>query len=561
MIAKKVLGVFEDIIDHLDEIAPSDTMNPSPSDYKTGVEDKPDYVFLTEGALPPDPSKAAIIGLIDEAIPFAHSRLRVGAEHSRIGSIWLQDVPPDMAHPVGSDLPFGRELRGGQISQLLGALGSPDLLTEDALYRKVGAIDFRRSTTQRLAFDVTHGSAISGIAAGFDPTAEADLAQSLPVMAVCLPSNIARDTLGTVSPLYIMFAILFIIHRARRLCRYIERKTRQPKNSVKLPVVINLSFGLTAGPKDGSSLIEKFQDAITNAHEDDIGPITFVLPMGNHRQARLHAVVEPNASTPLEWEVKPDDQTSSFLEIWGPRRDSKTPPSTPLQIECSPPGATKPITTTLSGHADYQVLMREGREVARAYLQYQRHNGGGREVITLAIPPTRPERVGLPYGQPGRWQIRIISDDAGPYDIYVQRDETLRGFGVQRGRQSRLIDDLDPIYGPDGRVVEYDPVGKTNGILRAGTINAFATGYHQMRVGGCYASDGKVVAYSSLDFEGSARPMEGDAIAPAETSRNIPGVLCMGTASGSRNYMSGTSLSAPQITRDMALNYCRSATT
>jgi hypothetical protein len=553
MIARQVMGAFADVLDRLNEASPSDTINLAPVPYDEASEDDPTFTYLSDAALPSDPSAAAIIGIIDDVMPFAHERLRVGTTASRVASIWLQDVPPDLTTPVGGDLPFGRELRGGHISALLAELGSASLRTEEALYRRTSSIDFRRPLPQRLAMAATHGSAVSGQAAGV-PSTETDLGRSLPLIAVCLPTSVSRDTLGTTSPFYITLGILHIIHRARRLCRTIERRKGLASGSVRLPVVINISYGLTAGPKDGSSLLERFMDAISAAAEQDLGPVRFVLPMGNHRQSRLHATVDANAATPLDWEVKPNDQTPSFVEIWGPRRRSTTRPIAPVQIECTPPGA-QPVTTTFAAPGTYQILTEGGKEVARAYYQQSTTAGYTREAVTLVIPPTQPEQLGQPYGQPGRWKLRILSARAGAFEVYVQRDDTLKGFGIRRGRQSHLVDDGDPAFGPDGRIVETDPRGKTRGVLRRGSVNAFATGDHPIAVGGSYAHGGGVTPYSGLDFGRGGSRQKGDMLAPSDQSPNQQGLSCLGTWSGSRTQVSGTSLSAPQVARELALAF------
>ncbi len=578
MIAQQTLSVFDDLLAHLPGMAPSDTLNTDPQPYDEALEDDPAFAFLTDEALPEDPSKAAIVGVIDDAIPFAHQQFRLGRA-SRIASVWFQDVPPDPAGLLGADLPLGREYRGAQITDWLDQLADGTLVDEDALYRAAGVIDFRRQSPQRLAFGDGHGAAVSGLAAGFGQK-DAAIARKLPIIGVCLPPYVVRDTLGTAAPFYILLATLHIIHRARRLCRYIERRQGRPKGSVRLPVIINLSFGLTAGAKDGSSDLERYLDAVSRQTASDLGPVRFVVAIGNHRLTRTQAHVAANASEFLQWQIRPDDMTPSFMEIWGPRYPDRTPPATPMQIECTLPGRAEPLRTEFKEYGTYQKLMvkpakvegqkaegeeDEGEEVARAYLQRRAFKGEIREFVTLVVPATRPENLykfaGVPgYGAPGRWGVKVLSESGGDFDVFLQRDDSVPGFGLQRGRQSQLIDEADPVFSDDGRVILYDPSDKTHGVFRAGTINAFACGEHPIRVGGIFADTGAMVPYSSLGPDPGLANFEGDVLAPAAKNPNWRAVAVIGTKSGARKSMSGTSMAAPAVTRRLALAFANGET-
>jgi hypothetical protein len=550
MIATRTLGVFEDLLGRLDDLAPSDSLNPAPQGYDQAIEDDRALAFLTDDALPLDPTRAAIIAVIDDAVPFAHERLRLGAA-SRVASVWFQDAPPDPSVPVGADLPLGRELRGAQISRLAAGLDDGTFVDEDALYRAAGLVDFRRDSPQRLAFAVGHGAAVAGLAAGFGSD-EAVTARNLPIIAACLPPYVVRDTLGTVAPFYVTLAILYVVHRARRLCRFIERRRGLREGTVRLPVVVNLSFGLTAGPKDGSSDLERLMDAVSAMEANDLGPVRFVIAMGNHRLGRTRARLAANAVEPLQWLIRPEDSTPSFLELWGPARGGAEKPATPVQIECCLPGQTLWLRTSFTTHGTYQRLMQDGREVARAYLQHRAFEGHGREVVTLVVPPTLPERLGTVYGTPGRWSVRVLSPEGGDFDAFVQRDDEVSGYGIQRGRQSRLLDDADPVFDATGRRVLRDGNGRTRGVLRGGTINTFATGREPLRVGGAFAASGATVPYSGLAMDAGSPDAEGDVTAPSALSEVRQAVPVMGGRSGARGEMSGTSMAAPLVTRELA---------
>ena len=516
--------------------------------YDEDAEKEPAHAYLEKAATPDGPS--AIIGVIDDGIPFAHELFRLDGTLSRVASVWLQDAAPADTHRVGRDLPIGRELRGAEISRLLSDCQRGGVTDEDAVYRAAGAMNYARGPQQRLGLSGTHGAAVAAEAAGFGP-AEAGVARNLPLIGVNLPAATVRDTLGMQSALWVGLGALFILHRARRLCHHIARIQGKKCEEVRLPVIINLSYGLTAGPKDGSSMIERVMEEMMSLQFRDVGPVRFILPMGNHRLSRLNATVTPGEEQMLGWEVQPDDRTPSFVEFWGPHRAGAAPPPVPMQIAVRPQGQPAPLVSRFAAHGTWQHVTLRGREICRAHLQYRPSENGGREVITLVTPPTRPEGPGAAFGLPGHWVLGVHAVDTQPVRIEVQRDETLPGFGSQRGRQSYLVDP-DPVFGSDGRTVETDPPGKTRGVLRSGTMNSYAGAPSTVRVGGTYRTAAKTVPYSGLGFLGSNRPAEGDVLAPAAESPTQPGLPFRGTRSGTWRRFSGTSLAAPAAARALA---------
>lgn len=552
MVALETFGTFAGLLQNMDEFAQPDTIRPEEDTkpYDSTLEDDPKLAFLTTGALPDDPSKAAVIGIIDDAIPFANQRLTVGNLHSRVAAIWMQDgaVANAVEDRVGEDLPYGTELRGAQISKMLTDLDDGVLSDEEAIYRAAGVIDFSRGTTQSAAFFGNHGAAVADLAAGFPPSD--DEARNFPIMAVSLPPEVTRDTLGTFAPVYILTAILYLIQRTRRLGQWLEKKHGTP---VRLPLIINISYGILAGAKDGSSLVERFQDAISDQSHDEIGPVHFVLPMGNHRQSRTHASLDTATDDHLVWEAKPDDITPSFVEFWGPWRDDANTPEHCMQLRIArdPGGAMVP--TTFAAHGSFEELSQAGKPVGRAYLQYRPFGTGGREVITLAMHPTVPVRPSDAYIQPGRFRMAIDLTESSVVDAYIQRDDSIRRFR-SGGRQSKFQDAHYQTHDPSGRELAFDVRDADARVLRRGTVNAFACGFSQIRVGGTYGDDDStdIVDYSGLAGDGHNRPITGDVTAPADRSKIRPGIVTMGALSGSRQAVSGTSMSAPRITMALA---------
>jgi hypothetical protein len=107
------------------------------------------------------------------------------------------------------------------------------------------------------------------------------------------------------------------------------------------------------------------------------------------------------------------------------------------------------------------------------------------------------------------------------------------------------------------------PVAPTNAddtyVRREGVFNSIATGYETIVVGGLRESDRVVAEYSPND-DYSLRPQRpgtpaarnvGLTYAVTEESRTLHGVRAAGTRSGSTVRLSGTSMAAPQIVRDI----------
>ncbi|MEO1960287.1 MAG: hypothetical protein ABGW82_04830, partial [Paracoccus sp. (in: a-proteobacteria)] len=282
MIALAIMSAFEDFVNDPAGVLPDDAMNPDPQELDDSDLDDPALAYLEDAALP-DPDRGCILAVIDDAIPFAHERLTLPGGVSRVAAFWAQDAA--FAGGPGLDLPSGIELRGPAIGQLLQQVAAGALPGEDAIYRASGVLDFRRDSTPSTAYSDPHGAAVALLAAGFAPQDPAG--RDHPLIAVNLPPRITEDSMGTLAPVSILASILFIITRARRLCRLVEARRGLSAGSVRLPVVINLSFGLTAGARDGSSLLERFMDAVSAVAAADLGPVHFVLPTGNNRQSRL----------------------------------------------------------------------------------------------------------------------------------------------------------------------------------------------------------------------------------------------------------------------------------
>ncbi|TBN40396.1 hypothetical protein EYE42_08345 [Paracoccus subflavus] len=537
-LAHAIVTAFSEFLEDPAGILSQDAPNPRQRD----LTDDPDdarLAYLPEDALP-SPESGCIIGVIDDAIPFVHQSLTVTGKLSRVAAVWMQDAK--FRKDVGIDLPTGAEWRGVELSGLLNSG-----LDDDAIYRRTGAVDMTRPGIPSGAFQHGHGASVTTLAAGFPPDDPA--ARNHPLIAVSLPPRIIADSTGVVATVPILEGILFILNRARRLCRFIETRRKPNAAVVRLPVVINISLGLTAGPRDGSTPLERFMDAVSEHGVPGLGPVHFVFPVGNHRQARLRARLRPGET--IAWRLPPDDPTINAVEIWGPpRTPGASGPGPVLQVTLKPPGMA-PATTAFTVPWQYSILSDPGgKAVARAY--YQPHltrDGQWRDGIVVIALPTCPERLGEPFAPPGEWKIAIPRNaPAGIYDLSAQRDEVIRGY---RGgaRQSWFYDPAYRSHDPAGWPILTDAEnGGRPKVIRTDTVNAYATGERPLRAGAAYGRSGRTTPYVGLLKTG----LPGDCLAAVDRSPTDGGMIVRGRDSGSFGLASGTSLAGPQLARWLA---------
>lgn len=523
-------------------VLPPDAVNPDPHALDGSDLTDPEQAYLDDAALP-DPQHGCIIGVIDDAIPFVHERLRLSPTLSRVAALWVQDAAFDPQGP-GHDLPVGRELRGAQIGRWLTQLQSGAVPTEDSIYRLSGVVNMARETTHAAAFAAGHGAAVSLLAAGHamgDPDA-----RNRPLIGVNLAPRVIADSSGGLAPRVLAASVLFIISRARRLCRLIEARRDLPPNSVRLPVVLNISLGLTAGPRDGCSVIERLLDQVAEYPSDDLGPVNVVLPSGNHRMARLRGVLQAGGT--LGWQLPPDDRTVTPLEVWGPVHPER--PERPMQIGLSGPGLDRAWTAFTDGEQVTHLCDDDGHDIARAYHgTVALPQGGYRQTVTLVLEPTCPDRLGQGWIAPGMWHLSLPADAApGDHAISLQRDEVLRGF-PREARQSRLHDPAYRDRDDTDRAILLDPEGQaSNRVQRGDTVNAYATGRRTLRAGVVTRREGSVANYNSLIGADHA----GDLLVAVDRGVCHAGMSICGRGSGSFSVMSGSSLAAPQVTRWLA---------
>jgi hypothetical protein len=279
----------------------------------------------------PRKGSPVVMGIIDEGIAFVNQRFRNGPCSSRVEYAWIQDGR------VEGDVPYGQELTKAKIDKSLSECMSGGQVDEDLFYSTTGVVDFGQSVHKAAARRVGHGTHVMDLACGYDEGSSTGDGER-PIVCVKLPTVTVADTSGLGLEYYVLDGVDYILRRARDIARQRE--------CGELPVVINFSSGILAGPRDGTQPIElAIDDRIRR--RTATAPTDVVLPSGNSRLSRLHAKISLPANSKngdertLQFRVLPDDRTCSYLEIWLPTRDETWPDDDWMKLTLKPPGGQK----------------------------------------------------------------------------------------------------------------------------------------------------------------------------------------------------------------------------
>lgn len=465
-----------------------------------------------------------VVVVIDDGIAVANRRFRASDTSTRVLAFYNMD-------DRGGDDESGRTWTKAEIDALL-----VECQDEEEIYKRMGMWVGLNPTSKRarrasLARRVGHGTHVLDLAAGAEPGE----GLSIDILAVQLPYDVVDDWSGSKMPQALKNAVEWI-----------------QKQLISLdypPVVVNCSFGVHAGRKDGHEPVEQFLQTVIAGYGDDRkDDIAVVMSAGNSLQSRAVAEIglAPGEARTLDWVVQPDDRSDSFLQIWA---DHQQDVAQTLSVQLVPP-RDKPADSQPSLIGHYTAWIWQRHAAARMYHQQIEQ----RERVTLALRPTGNSEPGI-FAPHGTW--KIIIKNLGRKDCAVnamiQRDDGRRGE-AERGRQSYFS---DPGYRrfeePSGAVVNHLDADHSGYVKRRGTQSAYATGTDFIVVAGVRGSDGVPARYSSAGpSRNEARRFDPDVAAVSEDSPAHPGVLASGIRSNTVGLLSGTSVAAPQVARLLA---------
>ncbi len=520
--------------------------------------------------------RGKVVAIIDDGCAFAHPhfvRPVAGAPlfATRVKRLWDMNVrgpqspvgPPVIFAGMGYPGQYGCDYADTDLNALMAAHTHSGRIDEDGLYAQFAASTF--DNVNRLERRSAHGTHVMDLACGpyfvqatmctrenaetANPTWEAaqDDASEVQIIFVQLPMRTVQDTSGrNTMTTDVLNAMAYILDQC----------------GDDAQIVMNLSWGALAGPHDGSHLLElEIDKLIVNQRMLHPMPspknrLQVVMPAGNGYQSRTHAnfKLRPKRSQTLHWRTEPDDATESYVEIWLPHN---------MQVEVTiadPHGNVFP--TIVKGDVrnlnNYKSELLPGSVLGVCYNDSLLNGPHGHCVLVALAPTIDPDnlRVTAPHGV---WKITItnVCTHPGVVDAYVERDDV--ALGTRRGaRQSYFEDpDYDRMAVDDDVRVDLDcPNPQAAIVRREGVFNNISTGEHTIKAGGVRETDLEIAEYSPHNFY-SPRAKRVNTATPVhhyattEESRTLHGIRAAGTRAASTVRLSGTSMAAPQIARDV----------
>ncbi len=516
----------EAIFDELWTVVSAGSPLPMPKVRDLAYEGTPLIVPMEPMSGPP------IVAIIDDAIGFLNARFRAGPVTTRFNAVWIMSR---VANPIPNAGPpintvTGQVLETADINNLL-AQGRD----EAAIYHDLNDTVFDFGQHKGLNLRAGHGTHILDIAAGHDPTAQVP---GGPLIAVQLPAEAIIATSGRRLETHILIAMRWILSRARMIAA---------TTGVLHPVIINLSLGALAGPKDGTGWFEQRLNKLL-ADPAQVPPnmtVRVCAAFGNARRDRLtlNAPLPTGGSCSFDWRIQPDDGTSSYLEIRVPKGSASH-----LKIEIAPPGRIPTLALPrLPTATEMQTYMEGGDLVAGVYAMAEVNF----DAVLVAVNATRPDLTAAP-ADAGAWRFALKNVGGPPCDLSarVQRDDTPYGFRIA-GRQSWL--DAPDAWEWDSETMDWS-APSAQGISRAQTdvdysSAASASLYLVAASEPDPLTDGdqRPARYSAEG--GGPHPTHPTLTAMADRGRMRPGRRASGILSGSTAVFSGTSIATPQVTR------------
>ena len=483
------------------------------------------------------------VGVIDDGIGYLNARFRRDARRTRCEAVFVanaDNLGANPANPASSAaLLTGEELLAADIDAMLGS-GR----TEADLYAEQNERLFSPAVHRSTNHHAGHGTHVLDIAAGDDwigPVA------SVPLLAMQLqPAAIAETTGPRLDP-SIAAGLRWLIAKALGIT------PPGVKPAERIPLIINLSLGALAGPKDATGFLEGWiRNAIDFYHLLSGGaPIRIVIAYGNARRARLVAtrLLEPGEEVCLDWRVQPDDATASFLEL---RTTAGSGVNVAVQIDPPVTGGILTLGAFLT-LADPPLQAVNGAGQVIAELTHVPEVNA--DTMFLAVAPTVRDDA-RPVATAGAWRVTLRNGGAQPVTVSlkVQRDDTPSGFR-RLGRQSWL--DHRDGWTWDTETMDLAMPLPGGPVTREGTEVTYA-GFVHPSVYHVAASEPDPAAGpgryrpSRYSSEGEAAPPSSPTLAAmADEGRIVAGRRASGVVTGSTARISGTSIAAPLVTREL----------
>lgn len=535
-----------------------------------------------------------MLGIIDGGFPFAHDRLRTGPDNctSRIDRLWVQLRDTLVLSPKFG-VSNGITLTNHMINEILDNQDDETMIytSEIGDFLKINGhpisgINTRKGKYQPLMNQASHGMHVLGTALDAFENSGGDLDKTK-ICLVELPVEVTTDTSGSLLGTYYVQAV-------RRLMQWADE--------VNLPLVINMSYGMTAGPKNTKHPAELVIERMVNARSaylreklsngskaKRLPNTTIVLPSGNSRQSNtaVSLKLQPGQVHEETWMILPDDRTPSFLEIWveggnTKRVDGEKNKIVQVELNVAPPSVYPSLTVDFSSKAMAKPRFLTGRKdpLVAVYADkcglYGPDSNAGQSFF-VAVAPTKRFEGKQRVAPHGRWMITLKNCDTTPINLSIiaQRDDTPLGFPLN-GRQSFF--EIDPWEQREEQSASETFSGRISDLPIETTLaGPMAPRVVNAANGNAIASSPQVLSVGALVniFGGDDAPFDEQwvpSIYSSDTMRSVGdpapdrmtqvdrgylswGKLGHGTLSGSKLHLSGTSIAAPQIAGEIAAEY------
>ena len=473
------------------------------------------------------------LGLIDDSVPLLNARFWDGAGASRIVGFNAQSwgAPPTI---LGST----------EIGNWLARLQDEG---EDVLYRELATLFFPPLTRHSLRNRGSHGAHMLDLAGGTDQS-PGDPIRDVPLRVVQLPPVVYDDTSGAKMPLQVMQALQWLISETEGTAQ---------------TLVVNISLGVLAGPKDGCSLFEQLvANEIDNAAARSLELIV-VFPYGNDyaKQQVARSGLAPEEEREFTLRVQPDDLTPSYAELraskLGPNADLGT-----LEIGLRSPTGDELVPQTLAPGSFQILLDAAGAEIAWVahFPEIPIFPKPIPPYIVIALFPTKALSATQPTSPSGAWSIHARNTGTAEMDVILQVQSDDSPYPRRTGaRQSYL--DAPSVHGFNPITRDFDFHGPGD-ITNEGTNSAYTT----IASAGARTVAGAVVrrdalntppdhispaGYSSEGADWSGRKPTASAL--SGVLRSPRGVRAAGVHSHATVSLDGTSAAAATFTRDTVL--------
>jgi hypothetical protein len=502
-----------------------------------------------------------LIGVMDDGCPFAAAQFLSGAATTRVAAIWDQNQgkqPVPIKDSSGSPCLFGQTVTGFNYGLefwrdsvpatgvSLKQMGLNDWIQSHST--PAGSIDedgcYADANFSTLRFRESHGAHVMDVFAGRLPTssrisrdrldpptwnAGIDPASVADIVFVQFPDSGIRDATGVWLKAYVVDGIRYILSCA-------------DKKNIST-VIINISYGPTTGPHDGTAALEKALTALVNEYDGatNTPSLEIVLAAGNSYSTEGHVVFcgsTDRSDVEWTWRLPPDNTALCFAEVW--------------MSSAQAPGVTVTLTSP-SG-----IIFSSTTATDTAGVDGILAWGINNTMWRLQVEPTVASS-GM-VAEHGDYTIKVagVGENAEVH-AYVARTDP--NMNVLTGAKlSWFVDpDWERTHSAEAGCTylkgEFDKAGSL--VSRYGTLNGIATAKNaSVRVAGGYViANGRKAPYSSAGPARSGpltlRKGPDDALF-CDESYALQGVPAGGNRSGAVFRLIGTSAAAPQLARWVA---------